>query len=513
MGFMSRLFGISETKAIEETHPELPDTTRAGFEFGVPMGGTSDHQRARAAGSTRRQVMDELYQAYLACPWVSTCADTVARKVTAGGIVLVPDDGDADQTRPWEIQQLDALLAQANDREDGIQLFRSTVTDLMVFGDGFLEIGDVAGLIAALWTLDSTTMSVGTDEHGVLSAYYQDVDNGRTATFEPDEVIHISLDSPRGGVYGVSPTQKLLVTITTWLFAAACLKEYYRRGMPRDIAVDLGKDTTPTEGERWRQEYNTGNLGPRNIGQPMITRLASPGIPAVPPVKEMSLNQIQQLLETMEKCRDEIISGFGLSPAEVGIIESGNLGSGSGEAQAKATHYGTVVPVQNILLEKLNYTLLTVRGIQGWHFEFGEVDYRDSKTIEEIRDTRLRNGSITLNVLRAELGEKPVEGGDEPVLVDRQNLVLWRDLADFSKALVASKDPASKQPPAVPGAVPQGGGTAPVPDPDKDPNKDPDGQPREHAAAYRTRKLDEAWTKSFEAQRARANRELKDVDA
>lgn len=422
--------------------------TRSGYEYGIPLGGLDSPDKARAHGSQRRTMMDELFELYLACPWVSTCADTVGRLVTAGGVVIVPDDGDEKKVRPPEIQQLDAILKRANDREDGVQLLRSTVVDLEVFGDGFLELGWIANHLAAVWTLDSTTMTVGADEHGELAGYFQDVDNGRRASFDDDEVIHISLDSPRGGIYGVSPTSKLKVTIVTWLFAAACLKEYYRKGMPSQLAIDLGEDGAGKE-ERFRQQYIRKVHGPRNIGNPVITTTGTAEGSMQPPVKELSQNQIEWLIKTLNDCRDIIISGFGLSPASVGVIESGNLGGGTGDAQAKKDHYGLTLPIQNILLEKLNFALLTGRNIQGWHFEFGEVDYRDSKTIEDIRDQRVRNGSWVLNKYRAEIGEDPVEGGDAAVLVDRQNLVLWSDMAAFSKANVDSKDPAKKPAPVL----------------------------------------------------------------
>ena len=48
--------------------------------------------------------------------------------------------------------------------------------------------------------------------------------------------------------------------------------------------------------------------------------------------------------------------------------------------------------------------------------------------IEDIRDTRLRNGTWTRNRTAADIGEPPVEGGDDAMLVDRQNLVLWSQM-------------------------------------------------------------------------------------
>lgn len=518
MGFFDflRYKPLAET-AIVEARADLPAAQRAGYEFDIPYGGMATPERAKAYGSARHQQMDELYQAYMANPWVSTCVDTIARLVTAGGLDLVPDDGDTDAARPPQIEAIDNLMRFTNDREDIIQLCRSTVMDLLTFGDGFIEIGRVADQVAALWTLDTTTMTALTDVHGNVTGYLQDLEQREEpVTFDPTQVIHISLDSPRGGIYGVSPVQKLLVSITRWLFQAACEKEFYRRGMPVRLAVDLGAAMAakPAEVERWRQQFQARILGPRNIGQPVVTMTGSAATAAQPPVKEIGTDQLVQLMAGMDKSRDEIISGMGLSPAMVGVIESGNLGGGTGEAQARQVHYGTVVPIQNLILEKLTYHLLQARGIDGWHFEFAEVDYRDSKTVEGIRDIRLRNGSYTLNALRAEIGEEPVDGGDDAVLVDRQNLVLWSDMAAMSKAMVASKQapmvsamnaqPETEEEPGAPG------GEEPADGKDLPPEQQDDAAPTKGDVrpAERFRALDEAWRRDFEAQRRKLNKAL-----
>ena len=59
------------------------------------------------------------------------------------------------------------------------------------------------------------------------------------------------------------------------------------------------------------------------------------------------------------------------------------------------------------------------------------------QVIELIRDQRIRNGTWTLNKARSDIGEPPVDGGDNPLLVDRQNMVLWSDLEQLSAANLA----------------------------------------------------------------------------
>ena len=95
----------------------------------------------------------------------------------------------------------------------------------------------------------------------------------------------------------------------------------------------------------------------------------------------------------------------------------------------------TVGPIQEIVLEKFAFHLIhECYGITDWTLKFGVVDWRDDEVIELIRDQRIRNGTWTINRARGDVGEPPIDGGDEAVLVDRQNMVLWQDIHDLSKA-------------------------------------------------------------------------------
>jgi hypothetical protein len=134
-------------------------------------------------------------------------------------------------------------------------------------------------------------------------------------------------------------------------------------------------------------------------------------------------------------CRDEIISGFGVPPSKVGVIESANIGGGQGTSQDRSFRVNTCGPISELILEKFSFRLLYLSyGVKDWHLKFGEVDWRDDMTIEQIRDIRIRNGLWTVNRGRTDIGEPPIEGGDIAVLVDRQNLVAWRDMSDLSSA-------------------------------------------------------------------------------
>jgi HK97 family phage portal protein len=495
---------VFETASAERKLPE-----RAGFEYGIGPGGlTETNQGIGAATQTdRRSMLGQLYEAYLACPWAWASVNAIARTVTAGGLVTDwdSDDGEGDEEapdKPAEVQLLERMIGYCNPRENIRQILRSVIVDLLVFGDAYIEVVWVGQQPVALYSLDCPSMLPIADEHGNVTSYVQFTELGQRAEFEPREVIHISLDSPRSSVFGVSPTQAALLPITSWLFAAATSKEIFRKGAPPQIHVDHPASASPAEINRWNSMYQQRNIGPRNIGNPINTKGGAT-------VNELAQSRTMDYLKYLDQKRDEIIAAYGVPPAKAGVIESGNLGGGTGEAQDRTFMVNTCQPIAELVLEALNFALTKNGfGVDGWKLKFRDIDMRDSKTVEDIRDQRLRNGSWTLNRYRTDIGEPAVDGGDAAVLVDRENLVKWSDMDAASKASIASKLKGTALEPAAPedgkpvtvekpepAPVPPQlaaftGGGAP-PEPDGDGGTD-DDLPQESARALYRRRLREA---------------------
>ena len=361
---------------------------------------------------------------------------------------------------PLEVLELRRLLRFTNPRENMIQLARSTITDLYVAGDGFIEQSFLLGKPVALYTLDAATMNVDADEHGQIISYTQRIDGMRDpVVFEPDEVIHLSLDAPRGGLYGTSPLLKALIPIVTWLFTMADLKEQMRAGNPPRVHIDLPKDSQ-TAVEVFFQKYVGRYLGAKGVTRPILTTRGGT-------LNELAGAKIVELLDTLKDCRDQIISVLGVPPQKVQIVELGNLGGGTGEAQDKNWRLGTLVPIQALFLEAFNFTVVQQGfGITTHHVEFIEVDYRDSKVIEDIRDQRLSNGSWTLNRYRRDIGEEPITlGGDDAVIQVRTGLIFWKDMSVYTLAEMAALSAAAIAAGVEPSFLLPGAETVPKPDP------------------------------------------------
>jgi hypothetical protein len=431
LGFGSR---SDVAEAAPEAESAAPSARRIGYESGVPLGGTTEYNQGSAGDPA--DDLTQLYDAYVACPWAGAGINAIARTVTAGGLITdwTGDNEHGGQEvpeKPPQVARLEQLLAYCNPREDAVQILRGAVSDLGIFGKAFLEIAWFLGEPIAIWSLDATTMRVIADEHGEITQYVQVTDQGQKAVFEPHQVIYIALDAPRSGLDGLPLMRQALLSVTTWLFAKAAQKETYRAGDPPTIHVDFPAGQSDPDMKRWVAQYRQRNRGTRNIGNPIVTKNGGR-------VEELQRSKGTDLQQTLDQCRDEILSILGVPPAKVGVIESGNLGGGTGEEQDKTFQFNTCGPLGALVLEKLNYHLvLRGFGITDWKLKWGEVDWRDSKVIEEIRDKRLHSGAWTLNRYRADINEPPVDGGDEPAVVERESIVLWRDIERMSEATIA----------------------------------------------------------------------------
>jgi len=494
--------GVAEVAVRPGTVSAPTGISRAGYDSDVPMGGANKRNPGGDYPDGRAAFMQSLYNGYVGCPWLSAPIDAIARTVTAGGLQIVPgplaDESVTPDKPPPAVQELQALLNFCNPYQDIIQLIRGTVTDLGIYGDAFIECVWLLGRIVALYALDPATMTVDADEHGDVLGYDQVVDT-RERHFEPHEVIHISMDSPKGSLYGMGIGQKALLPVTTWLFAAAVVKETMKKGDPPKIHLDFPLEVQPSDVRDFRSQYQVRNLGSANIGNPITTR-------GLNSLTELQVGKLIEYAEVKREARDEILSVAGVPPSKVGIIESGNLGGGTGTDQDKTFRVNTCGPIASIVLEKLNFHITQESyGITDWVLEFVAVDWRDDKIVEDIRDERIRNGSWTLNNYLTDIGEPTIgPEGDVHVLVTSKEIITWDDLQSYSTAAVdaikakgvdAQAELATKRAaaapvihmPGAPGQEPPAGPPQGAPPSPAAGTPDTDKEPPTEAVAWRAR--------------------------
>ena len=122
-------------------------------------------------------------------------------------------------------------------------------------------------------------------------------------------------------------------------------------------------------------------------------------------------NKEMQYIELENLIRDLTLAVYGVTPAEAGVIESGNIGGGTGDSQRRTVKDNLTGWLK--LYEGAHNKILGRNAFEEI-FQFNEIDLEDKEKRANIEDKQIRNGSSYINEVRAGYGLEPVPWGDVP---------------------------------------------------------------------------------------------------
>lgn len=241
-----------------------------------------------------------------------------------------------------------------------------------------------------------------------LMHYYEDTDQwglrDQDIRFEKDQLIHIKDPNIRGGIWGESKIDVLAKDITL---------EILGRERTNDILKNKGLDPSGVleydadmDDEAWNNEIaRMQAMSKQNVNGSLIVRGAKYS-------KVANTNHDMEFIELMKDVRDRILATYGVPPSKVSIIETANLGSGSGQSQAenfKKRFKG------NARIFEDAYKKVLGRSIFKETFSYGDMDIDDKLVQAQIENIRIHNGSSYINEVRKEHGKEPVDWGNVPI--------------------------------------------------------------------------------------------------
>lgn len=378
------------------------------------MGITADMRRSGPGMLSDQDRKETLYQAYLNSVWISACVDVIAKRITSGGMVIeLTEKGVENQA---EYDQLHELLHYINEDEDFLQFIRSIATDILIYGEAYMEIVRKNGVPYSLHKIDCSTMNYKLDRHGNVTQYIQNMTHStETVTFEPDDVIRWWLPDPKAGKKALSPIERILGSIDADAHMADWVRAFFRKGARPPFWIKFpGSKEEASRFVTWLRENYTGQA---NAHIPMVL------------YDDAELHEIGKGAVDMDfakgrgMMRQEILAGYQVPPAIVSQIESGNIGGGTGESQDKSFQFNACDPIRSLIFEKFNYRIINKGfGIKNWQVTTRYADFRSDDSVSTIQDRCIRNGSVTINEVRAETGKHPLDGGDEAVIVTTKEI-------------------------------------------------------------------------------------------
>ncbi|OGR89724.1 MAG: phage portal protein [Elusimicrobia bacterium RIFCSPLOWO2_01_FULL_59_12] len=334
-------------------------------------------------------------QMYEQTSWVRAVVGVICKAVTARGYTLTPAKPDAD---PKNFELLSEFFGGCNPNDTLLEILDDITRDEYVFGNAFLELVYGAdGKPKELWNLDATTVRVKADEHGTITGYVQSpryASRGAARVdFESKEVIHFKLGTKGATLYGLSPLASLILPVTVDKFAQVYNRAFFVNGAKIRGAFIM-KDATPEQVERNREYLQARAKNPDMAHSDLVLEGSIE-------FKQIGVNQKDmEFLELREFTRNEILAVYGVPPGKVCIIETGNIGAGSGEHQTQTFYEETILPFQMRVAEKITkHVIRQGFGINDWSFQFNKRSI-DEKDQAEIFNIYLQNGVFTPEEVR-----------------------------------------------------------------------------------------------------------------
>jgi hypothetical protein len=279
--------------------------------------------------------------------------------------------------------------------------------------------------------------------------------------FEPREIVRWWWPDPKAKKKALSPIE--LLKDPVWLDRNMVTwgERFFRQGGKPSYWVEMGPDSSEEDATRYIEWYKENYLGVEAAHIPVAMYAGSK-------IHEYGRGSIElDFSKSEDKQRDRVLVVYGVPPAMLNIIESGNIGGGTGESQNKAFIHNTVQPIEQLIMEKFNYRVVKKgMDITDWKVTTRHADYRDDKEIADIEDKGLKNGSLTVNEARQGRGRESVPGGDVPIITTGNTITpvsrledLAQEQADAAQTALdkakADADKAKEPPQPVPTALQQ----------------------------------------------------------
>lgn len=316
------------------------------------------------------------------------------------------------------------LLDRPNPLQSNVEFFNALFGYLMLSGNAYvLKIGGTRGVPRELHLLRPDRIEIKSRQGATLPDRYDYMMNGRVErSFEVDqdtgfsELKHIKLWNPLDDFYGCSPLSAAAVEVDQHNLSSTHNINLLSNGArPSGAVVFKPKDeqgfaANLTEAQRGQllTDLNNRFSGAGNAGRPMLLEGDFDW-------KEMGLSpRDMDFLNLKHLASTDIAMCFGVPSQLVGVPDAQTYANVS-EARL-ALYEETIIPLLHKVASDLNEWLLPLFN-ENLLFEY-DVDgipalSERRKKIYENVTAAVREGIITRNEAREQLGYSPIDGGDD----------------------------------------------------------------------------------------------------
>ncbi len=325
--------------------------------------------------------------------------DTLADEVALIRAVLRYPDPSADlDFRAWVDRAVDEIL----------------VTDALSVLPRFTLRGDPA----SLELVDGSTIRPLVDDRGRMptgeeDAYWQVVNGLPETAFRMRELWYLPMNRRSDAPFGMSCTERVVITINLALRAALHDLSYYTHGTIPDSLYEMPAGITPKGLREYQKVWDDLMMGrdDRRVG----------GMRFVPGGGKYIPTKTREFKYEFREYLDRVICwAFGVSPIPIAKM----MNRATSRQLEESTLESGIRPVANFIADVLNRWIERAWGIPEVEFAWGRDEIEDPTVVYERNIAYAHGGLRTFDSVLQEVGEKPV-GLDTPVIVTAVGTVVF----------------------------------------------------------------------------------------
>lgn len=392
---------------------------------------------------------DTLRRAALSVHIVRICIEHLKKKTTKTKWVVrnkdirkrISDEGDK------RIKELTEMFRHPNPQDNFRSLLDKMVEDLLVLDAVSLEKTRYPnGELAHLFFVDSATIRPVFNDKGEQDiliplptkndegkkeelpvSYVQVMNNSQyggpesgdiVAAWPKKDFIHSHMN-PQGAMeafgYGLSPIESILSVVANILNADNYNGTYFEEGAFPPIVLQLIGQVNQRDLEAYR-EYLVAELS-GNFHRPAIMATEKAESLQIHNLKDIN-NRDMQFMEYQLWLAKLCCAIYGMSPEDIGLTDTTGSKSVS-EVQLEISHDKGYSSLLRFIEELFNENIIWRDfGYDDLEFAFIATDSIKPDAQFEMFDKALRNGTMTLNEVREEIGKAPFDDwADEPMIL------------------------------------------------------------------------------------------------
>jgi hypothetical protein len=369
-------------------------------------------------------------------PTASACLNAILDFASAVEIKI----RNVDPALPAPVTTLNVLqdyMVRPNPQDSWLQFKLALFRDLVTIGWAAVEIEkDDAGGVANLWTLDAARLYIDFDENGIIQGYDMLDVRGMpihgpdgTHAWKPDEVIFYRLNPVTYSRYPASRINQLYVLgVIEDMMMAFIGSRFTESNIPFGL-LDLG-DVSPKELDTAINYWNTQVKKQHRI---VVTGSKGNG------AKYYSFGYHLKDLEAtnlLAAIRGQIMGIMGVTSNELG--ESQDINKSNGYNLSYTFKKRAIEPLLNEFCATTTKRLIYERlGYKDVEMYYDEIDSRDELIQAQIDDAYLKNGVLTINMVKNRKGLPSVKGGDTPMIETSTGAIPVAMVDAFAQAQLA----------------------------------------------------------------------------